>query len=224
MVTATSNAAATSAAAAAPSATGAPVGLATLSQDTFLKLMLAQMKNQDPFHAQDPSQFLTQLAQFTQVSGIQSMQTSLNTLSGAMRSSSALQATALVGHEVLAAGTTAQLDAGGSVQGAVDVPAGATAINISIRDSSGAVVRSFGVAPTGSLTNFAWDGAADDGTAAAPGTYQVQANAIVNGSTQSINPLLQSRVTSVTVSPTDGSLTLNTPTATLTLADVRQVM
>ena len=45
-----------------------------LGQEEFLELMIAQLKNQDPFKAMDPSQFLGQLAQFGTVSGIQEMQ------------------------------------------------------------------------------------------------------------------------------------------------------
>ena len=33
-------------------------------KDLFLKLLVAQMKNQDPFNSQDPTQYITQLAQF----------------------------------------------------------------------------------------------------------------------------------------------------------------
>ncbi len=209
----------TSAPAKSDAAAAAPLG-----RDTFLKLMLAQMKNQDPFNAQDPSQFLSQLAQFSQVSGIENMQKSLESLSGAMRSSSALQGTSLVGHDVLAPGSLAQLDVGGHVSGAVDVPDGTSSIDVSIRDTSGAVVRRFSIPPTGNVTEFHWDGSDDAGAAAPAGKYRLQTNAHIGNATQSLQPLLQSRVTSVTVSGSDGSMTLNTPTGSLTLADVRRVM
>jgi flagellar basal-body rod modification protein FlgD len=196
--------------------TSNPLTASQLSQDTFLKLMMAQMKNQDPFHAQDPSQFLSQLAQ--------SMQKSLDTLSGSMLSSQALQGTALVGHTVLAPGNTGELVAGGAVRGAVDVPAGTSAIDISVRDAAGALVSQFSVAPTGNLTEFSWNGTADGGGAAAGGKYRIQASAHIGNTTQSLSTLLQSRVTSVSVAASDGAMTLNTPTGSLTLADVRQIL
>jgi flagellar basal-body rod modification protein FlgD len=204
--------------------TSNPLTASQLSQDTFLKLMMAQMKNQDPFHAQDPSQFLSQLAQFSQVSGIQSMQKSLDTLSGSMLSSQALQGTALVGHNVLAPGNIGELAAGGAVRGAVDVPAGTSAIDISVRDAAGALVSRFSVAPTGNLTEFTWNGTADGGGTAADGKYRIQATAQIGNSSQSLSTLLQSRVTSVSVAASDGAMTLNTPTGSLTLADVRQIL
>jgi flagellar basal-body rod modification protein FlgD len=201
-----------------------PVTASQLSQDTFLKLMMAQMKNQDPFHAQDPSQFLSQLAQFSQVSGIQSMQKSLDTLSGSMRSSQALQGTALVGHTVLAPGATGDLAEGGALRGAVDVPTGTSAIDISVRDAAGALVNRFSVAPTGNLTEFTWNGAAEDGATAAPGKYRIQATAHIGNTNQSLNTLLQTRVDSVSVAASDGAMTLNTSSGSLTLAEVRQIL
>src|SRR6185295_17184769 len=84
-----------------------------LGQNEFLKLILAQLKNQDPFKAMDPSQFLGQLAQF-------------GTLSDSMRSSQVLDGSTMIGREVLVASEGATLQAEGSVHGAFDVPAGAT--------------------------------------------------------------------------------------------------
>src|SRR4029450_3877723 len=83
-----------------------------LGQNEFLKLMLAQMKNQDPMKPQDPSTFLTQLAQFTQVTGIQNMQTSMADLASSMRSTQVLSGTSLVGHDVLAPATKDTIAAG----------------------------------------------------------------------------------------------------------------
>ena len=57
-----------------------------LGQNEFLKLMLAQLKNQDPMKPTDPTQFLSQLAQFSQVTGIQNMQTSMQDLAASLRS------------------------------------------------------------------------------------------------------------------------------------------
>ena len=72
-----------------------------LGQAEFLELMIAQLKNQDPFKAMDPSQFLGQLAQFGTVSGIQDMQAAFGTLSDAMRSSQVLDGATMVGRDVL---------------------------------------------------------------------------------------------------------------------------
>jgi flagellar basal-body rod modification protein FlgD len=112
-----------------------------IQKDMFLKLMLAQLKNQDPMKPTDPSEFLGQLAQFSQVSGIQSMQESMQTLSDSLRSSQVLDGTTLVGHEILAAADEATLGAAGSIAGAVDVPDNATAAQIVVTDTAGQVIR-----------------------------------------------------------------------------------
>src|SRR3954467_3273015 len=91
-----------------------------LGQNEFLKLMIAQLKNQDPFKAMDPSQFLGQLAQFGTVSGIQEMKAAFGTLSDAMRSSQVLDGSAMIGRDVLVASEDATLQAEGSVRGALD--------------------------------------------------------------------------------------------------------
>jgi flagellar basal-body rod modification protein FlgD len=47
----------------------------TLDKDAFLKLLVAQMKYQDPSSPTDPSQFMAQTAQFTQIEKLTSMAT-----------------------------------------------------------------------------------------------------------------------------------------------------
>src|SRR5215831_4185143 len=93
-----------------------------LNQKSFLQLMIAQFKNQDPTKPQDPAQFLGQLAQFSTVSGIQDMQTSLGALSDSLRSASVLNGATLVGHSVLTASSSTALNSGDTINGAIDVP------------------------------------------------------------------------------------------------------
>src|ERR1044072_226848 len=112
-----------------------------LGQNEFLQLMLAQLKNQDPFKAMDPSQFLGQLAQFGTVTGIQEMQGAFTQLSDAMRSSQVLDGASMVGREVLVPSDTVTWRDEGSVKGTLDVPKGLTSLQVNIRDESGALVR-----------------------------------------------------------------------------------
>src|SRR5262249_56109641 len=77
-----------------------------LDQNAFLKLMIAQLKNQDPTKPQDPSEFMSQLAQFSQVTSTQNMQASIQTLTDSMRSTQVLNGTNLVGHDVLPPAST----------------------------------------------------------------------------------------------------------------------
>jgi flagellar basal-body rod modification protein FlgD len=186
--------------------------------------MLAQLKNQDPFKAMDPSQFLGQLAQFSTVTGIQQMQDAFGTLSDSMRSSQVLDGSTMIGREVLVASEGATLQAEGSVHGAFDVPAGATGLTLNIRDANGTLVRHTALPAGTGLQEFSWDGTADNGARAAAGNYTFEAIASGGGRSESLEMLLSSRVTSVTIDPSTG-LTLNTQDlGARALSDVRRVM
>jgi flagellar basal-body rod modification protein FlgD len=195
-----------------------------LGQDAFLQLMVAQLRNQDPFKAQDPSQFLGQLAQFSTVTGIQEMETSFATLSDSMRSSQVLDGATMVGREVLVASETGQLGAEGAVRGAVEVPSGATAVTMTIRDSAGQLVRRMNVPPTEGLNDFSWDGTTDTGTRAPAGTYSFDISANAGGKNVSLETLVSGRVSSVTIDASQG-LQLNTAgLGVRSLSEVRRVV
>src|SRR6185312_4246150 len=108
-----------------------------LGQNQFLTLMLAQLKNQDPMKPTDPTQFLSQLAQFSTVTGIQNMQTSMDDLASSLRSTQVLNGASLVGHDVLAPATKDTIEAGQSVKGAVEAPDGTSEILVVVKDGSG---------------------------------------------------------------------------------------
>ena len=75
-----------------------------LGQDTFLTMMLTQMKNQDPTKPMDSSQYLAQLAQFSTVSGIEKLNTTVAGLNSQFVQMQALQGASLVGRDVILPG------------------------------------------------------------------------------------------------------------------------
>ena len=94
----------------------------------------------------------------------------------------------------------------------------------SIANSSGAPVTAFQVTPASSgMTNFSWNGATSSGTAAA-GQYTVSVNATVNGTTQSVAPMVVTQVQSVTIDPTTQQLDLNTNGGTVPLSSVVTIL
>jgi flagellar basal-body rod modification protein FlgD len=196
-----------------------------LDQNAFLKLMIAQLKNQDPTKPQDPSEFMSQLAQFSQVTSTQNMEQSIQTLSDSMRSTQLLNGTSLVGHEILATANTDTIDTGGTVTGAIDAPKGITSIKVVVKDSAGAEVRSFDLANVGEgLNNFTWDGKTNSGAAAPAGQYTFSTVATAAGQTGALDPMLMSKVSSVTIDPSTSALTLNTTAGAIALSDVRRVL
>lgn len=189
-----------------------------INQSDFLRLITTQLQNQNPLSPADPSQFVSQLEGMSEVSSMQSMQT-------ALASSQVMSGTSLLGHSVLAPGTTATLATGGSISGAVQAPAGATALNVSITDSTGAVVNTFKVMPASTgLTSFSWNGSTAVGTTAAAGQYGVQVSATVDGQSQAVSPLVVSKVGSVTIDPNTQAVDVNTDSGTVPLSSVVSVM
>jgi flagellar basal-body rod modification protein FlgD len=208
--------------------TGATTGTSTstnsvplnmqINQTDFLRLITTQLTSQNPLSPADPTQFVSQLEGMSEVSSMQSMQSSL-------QSSQVLSGTSLLGHSVLAPGSTATLAAGGTVSGAVTAPAGTTALSVSISDSTGATVSTFNVTPQGTgMTPFTWNGKTSAGTAAPAGSYTVAVNATVNGSTQPVAPMVVSKVDSVLIDPTTQAVDLDTDSGTVALSSVVSVM
>lgn len=195
-----------------------------ISQAGFLQLISTQMQNQDPLNPSDPTQFLAQVEGLSQVSSLQSIQQSMSGLASGLQGAQLLSGTSLLGHSVLAAGNSATLAAGGSVTGAVSAPAGANALTVAVTDASGALVDAFAVTPAASgYTPFTWNGATSQGTAAPAGQYNIQVSAAVGGTSESLSPLLYSKVTSVTIDPSTQALQLNTSNGTLPLSSVLNI-
>ena len=90
-----------------------------LGLNDFLKLMVAQLNNQDPFEPMDNGEFLGQIAQFGSVTGLEELNQSFHSLAATITSDQGLQASALIGREVLAPIATGELTAGGMLRGQV---------------------------------------------------------------------------------------------------------
>lgn len=195
-----------------------------LGQKDFLKLMMTQFSNQDPFKPLDPTQFLGQLAQFSTVNGIDAMQGSLATLVDSFKSDQMLSGAMLVGRDVLVPATKMTLPATGDVKGAIDVPEGTQQVVVNVKDAAGQLVRQFTVPGNVGTQEFAWDGNLQDGTRAAAGSYSIQALGVTAGKSSSLQVLVSDKVGSVTLDPTTSNLVLNTATqGTVPLASVRRI-
>jgi flagellar basal-body rod modification protein FlgD len=217
MSTSTNPIAGSTAANAAAASSAIPANM-QINETDFLQLISTQLQNQDPLQPTDPSQFLGQLEGLSEVSSLQSMQS-------AMSSSQLSNSASMLGQSILAPGTSAALATGGSIAGAVNAPNGATALTVSIANSSGVPVTSFQVTPAGSgMTGFSWNGTTSGGTAAPAGQYTISVNATVNGASQTVAPMVVSQVQSVTIDPTTQQLDLNTTSGTVPLSSVVTIL
>jgi flagellar basal-body rod modification protein FlgD len=194
-----------------PQAAPATATKKQLGQSDFLKLMLTQFKNQDPTKPVDSAQYVAQLAQFSQVQGLADLNSAFKTLSDSVTSNQALQASSLLGREVLVPGSIATLAQGGTLSGAVDLPQSSGRVTVNIIDGSGSIVRQINLGAHGKgLADFQWDGRNTDGTAAAAGVYTVQAQSIDgNGVASASSTLINATVQSVTMGAGQSGLTLS---------------
>ena len=189
------------------STASAPIG-GTEMQDRFLKLLVTQMKNQDPLNPLDNAQVTSQLAQISTVGGIDKLNTTLQGLSSSMAASQSMQSASMIGREVLATGSYMNLASGKAV-GGIDLKQDADRVFVTISDASGATVRTLQLGPAkAGMSGFEWDGKTDAGGTAPSGAYVFQATAARGTSTIPVEPLTSARVGGVSLGGTSGT-TLN---------------
>ena len=196
-----------------------------LGQEQFLELMTTQLQNQDPFKPMESGDFLSQIAQFSTVEGIGDLNDAFSGLSQSLVSNQALQATNLVGRQVLAPTGVAALSQGGSIRGNVELPAASGEVVVNVYDQAGQVVRrlELGSQAAGPVT-FQWDGLKNDGQFASPGNYFISAEASIDGQFEAVETLLASEVRSVTLSNSGGLLLDLDGIGSLDFSEVRQIL
>ncbi|QBF25839.1 flagellar hook assembly protein FlgD [Pseudomonas tructae] len=181
-----------------------------LGKDAFLQLLVTQMKHQNPLDPQDNSEFVAQLAQFSSLEGITSLNESVTAISGNYKSSQALQASSLVGRSVIAQTDKAVVDTTKSFNGTVVVPQALSNATVTITDKDGKVVKTIdmGAQKAGNAA-FVWDGTNDKGDKVDPGTYTFAAKTTIDGKKLDMYTMLPATVSSVTISQTGGEMMLN---------------
>ena len=186
-------------------------GNQSLGKDAFLQLLVTQLKNQNPLSPQDNGAFVAQLAQFSSLEGINTLNDSVNNISSNFSSSQALQASSLVGRNVIVQTNTAQLDdPSKGLTGSVTVPSTIAAGTVTITDKDGKAVRTIDLGSRAAGdASFTWDGKDTAGTVVPVGTYTFKANAPINGTATDLATYLPATVNSVTISQTGGELMLN---------------
>jgi len=150
-----------------------------LDENAFLKLLVAQMKNQDPLQPMDNTDFVAQLAQFSNLEQVMGINSRLDTLAAQGRGLQNTQVSDLVGKTVTLDGSSVSLDGSGSAASfGFSLGSAASDTTITVTDSTGTVVRTMdgGARPAG-ITQMAWDGKNDAGTMQPAGSYTVTVSA-----------------------------------------------
>ncbi len=142
--------------------------------NSFLKLLTAQISNQDPLQPMDSTQFVSQLAQLSQVEQSVQTNTNLESLNGKLDSVAAMSGVALMGRKVTVASDQMDLS-GGAAQATYQLAGTASSVEAQISDASGTVVRTLTGLPTAGVvdTPVSWDGRSNSGQQLPDGHYSI---------------------------------------------------
>jgi len=175
------------------------------TQTQFLKLLTVQLQNQDPLSPMDNAQLTSQIAQINTVSGIATLNTSVQGLSSQFLQMQTLQGAALVGKNVIVPGSGIDIAAGVG-QGGFSLTSAADAVKVDIVNGAGKVIDSFNLgAQSAGVHSFDW----------ASGTYDKTANltfkiTATSGATAlTATPLMRDTVNAVSASGSTLQLQLN---------------
>ena len=172
------------------------------SADRFLKLLVAQMQNQDPLNPMDNAQVTSQMAQINTVSGIAKLNETVLGLTSQFVQMQALQGASLVGHDVIVPGN--KMDIADSVgQGGFELTSAADAVKVEVLNAGGHVIDTLQLgAQTAGRHSFDWD-ASKSGTDT---NLSFRITATSGAATLSSTALMRDKV--VAVSASGDSLTL----------------
>ncbi len=147
---------------------------AAQTQDNFMKMLLAQIQNQDPMSPQDPAQMTSQLTQLTMASGIERLNTSISSMLNQVTAQSFMNDSSLIGSSVLAPGNSLQIDATGGSDFGLKLGADSAQTKVAILASDGSVVDELSLGALGQgVHTFTWDGAGYDGKRVSGGKYRL---------------------------------------------------
>ncbi len=195
----------------------------------FMRLMIAQLQNQDPTSPADTTDFMQQIATMSQVESINQLNTSVNEMSQSMLASqAALQASSMVGRSVYIAGDTAEVGTALNpyAKGSFNLSSSASDMRIKVYNASGTLVDTMQL---GSVTpgehEFAWQMDFDeDGNPLQPaGDYTFVVERLDDGEYSAVNTNMSYRVNSVTLGENGIGMQVNTTAGTFDVSEVKQI-
>ena len=154
-------------------------GQGSMGKNDFMKLLVAQLQNQDPMEPMDARETITQLTELTSVEQLVAIEGRMQSLEVGMAGVANTQVAGIVGRSVVADGSSLRLGGTGDAQGLFELAGRAEDVTVTIRDANGDPVRelTLGAQPPGQQA-FSWDGMGDDGERLPPGRYSVEVRAL----------------------------------------------
>ena len=126
------------------------------TQDRFLKLLVAQMNNQDPLNPMDNAQVTSQMAQIQQVTSLSTLDTSIKGLGSQLGQMQALQSISLVGREVSVPSDKLMVE-NGIAEASYELDGAAQTVKLEILGGAGNVIDTVQLGAQGSgRQTFSW--------------------------------------------------------------------
>lgn len=150
-----------------------------MGADTFMKLLVAELKNQDPNQPMDAREMVAQLSSLSSVQKLTEIDDKFTTLQNSSSASTSLQSSGLIGRTVSAKTNRLSLvDGFSTTQGSYQLQGTAKDVVIKVMNDQGTVVRTLDAGgQNGGTQAFKWDGNMDNGKRADNGSYTFQVTA-----------------------------------------------
>ena len=148
-----------------------------LGKDDFLKLLLLELKYQDPTSPMDSSKILTQTSQLASLESSENTNKALSGLAASFAASMQLSGISAIGKIADTGSNAVALTKGQNVDFQLYFPNDVTTGTINIMDVDGKVLRTMNVGATDAgVAKYTWNGKGDDGSALSEGTYYVDSS------------------------------------------------
>jgi flagellar basal-body rod modification protein FlgD len=192
-------------------------------QDRFLKLLVKQLQSQDPMNPMDNAATTSQMAQISSVTGIEKLNTTMQSMMASFTSSQSFQAASLIGKEVLTVGNQMKFDGTKPIDARIDLPAGVGNIKVTIADKNGAIIDNITLPQQAAgAASVVWDGKMNNGGKAAAGDYFISASAVQDGKEIALNALTWQTASSVELAKTGVNVMLANQKS-VAFSDVKQI-
>jgi flagellar basal-body rod modification protein FlgD len=197
-----------------------------LSQEDFFAMLTEQLANQDPTKPVDNDQMVAQMTSFTMADGISQLNDKFESFAASMTSNQALQASSLIGQNVLVQGNVGHMssDAAG-VSGVVVNEQSVQTMTITVENQYGEVIKTIdaGTQAAGNI-QFEWDGKDTQGNDMPAGDYVISATGELNGEGVQLNTAINRHVGSVSLAGSGQGVILNLDgEVSISLDDVIQI-
>ena len=197
-----------------------------LSQEDFFAMLTEQLANQDPTKPVDNDQMVAQMTSFTMADGISQLNDKFESFAASMTSNQALQASSLIGQNVLVQGNVGHMssDAAG-VSGVVVNEQSVQNMTITVENQYGEVIKTIdaGTQAAGNI-QFEWDGKDTQGNDMPAGDYVISATGELNGEGVQLNTAMNRHVGSVSLAGSGQGVILNLDgEVSISLDDVIQI-